>query len=92
MPYIKGKTIVFGNSIDALLQVTPNVVSSKKTELQNAEIRRKFDAGEENVIGSFKMLKQGANLKGLSNVVVMSYYSVQKDIIQILGKQFAQTH
>lgn len=80
------KTIVFGNSIDALLAVTPYVVSSKNKDAANLDIRNKFDNGDINVIGSFKMLKQGANLKGLTNIVIMSYYSVEKDAIQIIGR------
>jgi superfamily II DNA or RNA helicase len=86
---LSDKTIVFGNSIEALLQVTPNVISSKNSELKNSDIRNKFDSGEYDIIGSFKMLKQGANLKGLTNAVIMSYYSVEKDITQMIGKQFA---
>lgn len=83
---IKHKTIIFGNSIEALTQVTPNVISSKNKDLVNADIRSKFDSGTYNVIGSFKMLKQGANLKGLSNAIIMSYFSVEKDLIQMAGR------
>jgi superfamily II DNA or RNA helicase len=83
---LKGKTIVFGNSIDALESVTPNVISSKKTDLQNSSIRESFDTDKINIIGSFKMLKQGANLKKLNNAIIMSYYSVEKDITQMVGR------
>jgi len=80
------KTIVFGNSLQNLLQVTPNVVSSKNTDIKNQRIRLDFDEGRINVIGSFKKLKQGANLEGLDNCIIMSYYSTDKDFIQRIGR------
>jgi superfamily II DNA or RNA helicase len=86
---LKSKTIIFGNSIDALLAVTPNVISSKNSDALNLAIRDKFDKGTIQEIGSFKMLKQGANLSGLANIIIMSYYSVEKDFVQIIGKRFA---
>jgi superfamily II DNA or RNA helicase len=84
--HLKSKTIVFGNSIESLLKITPNVVSSKNTEISNERIRHSFDEGKINVIGSFKKLKQGANLKGLDNCIIMSYYSTDKDFIQRIGR------
>lgn len=83
---LKGKVIVFGNSITSLLQVTKNTVSSRNSEKVNTEIRRQFDENEIRVIGSFKKLKQGANLKDLDACIIMSYYSKQKDLIQRLGR------
>jgi superfamily II DNA or RNA helicase len=84
---LEGKTLVFGNSIDALTQVTPNVISNKKTDKQNQKIREDFDNGVINTVGSFKMLKQGANLKDLDNTILMSYYSKELDMIQAIGRQ-----
>lgn len=83
---ISGKTIVFGNSLDSLLKVTKNTVSSRYSEDKNKAIRKDFDEGKINIIGSFKKLLQGANLRNLDNVIVMSYYSKEKDIIQRLGR------
>jgi ERCC4-related helicase len=77
---------VFGNSLDSLLKITPNTVSSRYSEDQNKAIRANFDSGKINTIGSFKKLLQGANLKELDNCVLMSYYSSEKDIIQRLGR------
>lgn len=87
LPVLKGKTLIFGNSIEALTKVTPNVISNKKTDKQNQDLRAKFDAGKINTIGSFKMLKQGANLKHLDNTILMSYYSKELDMIQAIGRQ-----
>lgn len=83
---LKGRTIVFGNSLDSLLKVTNDVVSSRNDDAKNDLIRKKFEQGKINVIGSFKKLKQGANLEGLDNCLIMSYYSTEKDLIQRLGR------
>lgn len=86
LEHIKGKTILFGNSLDSLLKVTPNTVSSRYSEDKNKAIREAFDKGKINLIGSFKKLLQGANLKELDNCVLMSYYSTEKDAIQRWGR------
>lgn len=86
LKHIIGKTIVFGNSLDSLLKVTKNTVSSRYSIDQNKKIREDFDNNTIQTIGSFKKLLQGANLKDLDNVVIMSYYSKEKDIIQRLGR------
>ena len=83
---ITGKTIVFSNSIDSLLRITNDVVSSKNTKERNTLLRKQFDEDVIKTIGSFKMLKQGANLLGARNIIVMSYYSKEKDIIQRVGR------
>ena len=83
---IKGKTILFGNSLNSLLQVTPNVVSSKNSEDKNKEIREAFEQNKISTIGSFKKLKQGANLTDLDNCIMMSYYSTEGDAIQRWGR------
>lgn len=86
LPHIEGKSIVFGNSIDSLLKITRNVVSSRNSDWVNEKIRKDFDNGWIKVIGSFKKLKQGANLVGLDNCILMSYYSTDKDFIQRIGR------
>lgn len=84
--HLKNKTIIFGNSIPALSKVTKNVVSSKNSDDKNNKIRDDFDKGLINTIGSFKKLKQGANLLGLDNCIIMSYYGSDKDFIQRTGR------
>lgn len=83
---LKSKTIVFGCNLDALLTITPNVVCSRHTDKQNDEIRDRFENGRLRVIGSFKKLEQGANLKGLDNVVMHSYYGKTRPVLQRLGR------
>ena len=83
---INGKTIIFGNSLDALLKITPNVVSSRNTEDKNNYIRDQFDKNLIQTIGSFKKLRQGANLKDLDNCILHSYYSSEVHAIQQWGR------
>ena len=80
------KTIIFGNSIPSLLKITPNVITSKNSAVKNDRLRDAFDNDKIQVIGSFKKLKQGANLKDLDNCIIMSYYSTDKDFIQRIGR------
>ena len=89
----KGKSIIFNNDLNILEDITPHIVrSAKKSEtkkqrdIMNFETRNNFDKGNIDVIGSFKMLKQGANLKGADNVIIMSYYSSSLDMIQRIGR------
>lgn len=86
LKFTKGKSIVFGNNLDSLLKITPDVVSSRNSAKDNKTIRDNFDNGWINVIGSFKKLRQGANLKDLDNAIIMSYYSSEVHIIQMLGR------
>lgn len=83
---IKGKTVIFGNSLEKLKSITPNVVSSKNTEASNNSIRGLFEEGVIKVIGSFKKLVQGANLKEVDNCIIMSYYSTEVKFIQMIGR------
>lgn len=83
---LTGRTILFGNSLESLEKVTPNVISSRKTDKENKQIREDFDNGTLNIIAAFKKLKQGANLNDLDNCVIMSYYSKEKDLIQRVGR------
>lgn len=83
---IPGKTIVFSNSLEAVLKVTPHVVSSKNKDDENSLIREQFEKGHIKTIGSFKKLRQGANLSGLDNVVLMSYFGQETHIVQQVGR------
>lgn len=79
------KTIVFGNSILELNKICPTV-SSKNRKDTNVKLIKDFNDGILNTIGSFKMLKQGINLNDLNNVIFHSYYSVEKDFVQRVGR------
>lgn len=83
---IPGKTIVFSNSLEAVLQVTPNVVSSRNSDDDNERIRLHFEQDKIKTIGSFKKLRQGANLSKLDNIVLMSYFGQETHIVQQAGR------
>lgn len=83
---ITGKSIIFANSLDSLLKVTPNVVSARNTPAENKTIRDNFDNNKISIIGSFKKLQQGANMKELDNCILMSYYSSEVSLVQRLGR------
>ena len=80
------KFIIFGNSLNALRSISKYVVDSRNTEDQNNKIIEDFQKGKINEIASFKMLKQGANLKNANITILHSYYSVSKDYIQRVGR------
>lgn len=83
---LTGQTVLFGNELLELEKITPNVVSSKKTDEENNRIRDLFDEGVIKLIGSFKKLKQGANLSQLDNCIMHSYYGIELDFIQRVGR------
>lgn len=83
---IDNKIIVFGNSIDSLLKISPNIVSSRNSDEENERIKQDFNNNKLKIIGSFKKLKQGANLDKLDVVIIMSYYGTSLDWIQRIGR------
>lgn len=83
---INGKSIIFGNSLDSLIQVTPNVISSRNSDDKNNLVRKAFENDEINDIGSFKKLLQGINLPRLDNCILMSYYTSEGQAVQRLGR------
>jgi len=85
LPHLNN-VLIFGNSIDSLLTVTNNVISSRNNEKKNNFIRNQFETGKENVIASFKMLEQGATIQGMENLIMMSYYSKSLGAVQKMGR------
>lgn len=83
---LDGRTLLFGNSLDALLKVTPDVISSKNSDAKNDLIREEFENDKIQLLGSFKKLERGANLPDLDNCVLMSYYSKERIAVQRLGR------
>jgi len=82
----QGKTVIFGVDIDVLLEITPNVISSRNSKIENQRIIDEFNSGKIDRIGSFKMLKQGITLEGVESVLLASYYSTEVDFLQRLGR------
>lgn len=86
LKFLIGKTLIFGNSLNSLNEITDNVISSKNTPEQNNRILKGFQEDRISLIGSFKMLEQGANLSKLTNIILHSYYGREKSFIQRLGR------
>ena len=91
LEHLDSHTLIFGNDLDSLLKITPHVISSKNKDDVNTMIRDRFEKGEIKAISSFKMLKQGASLNNLTNLIIHSYYSKELDLIQRLGEKLAHT-
>jgi superfamily II DNA or RNA helicase len=83
---INEQTLIFGNSLDALLKITPNVISSRNNQKQNVELRESFEASKVKEIASAIKLEQGANLEGLDAVIMLSYYGKSRPLVQRLGR------
>ena len=70
---IPGKTIVFGKRSDTLLSLCPNAVVAKNPN--KLKDLKDFREGKTQQCASEIMLKQGENIPGLDNVILLSYYS-----------------
>lgn len=78
------RVIVFANSLEFLEQVCDHVV--KGSDPNTLQYIDDFNEGKISVIGSFKMLEQGVNLKGVDTVVLASYFSVSGTFLQRIGR------
>ncbi len=85
---LDGKTIIFGVELELLEQITPNIVKGGKglQEKVNLQLVDYFNSGKIKVIGSAKKLKQGITLEGVTNCILVSYYSESWHTIQQLGR------
>ncbi len=81
---LPGKTLVFGQDSATLLDICPTaIVSENKNYVQDLA---DFKAGKTTLTCSNKILKQGENIPGLDNVVLLAYYSKTKDFVQMIGR------
>lgn len=83
---LTGNTLIFANSIELLLKITPNVVSNKNSKDKNARLINEFNHQRINVLGAFKILQQGENLNVLDNVLIASYYGSKGQSVQRVGR------
>ena len=80
---IKGKTLVFGQDSNSLLDICPTaIVSDNKNYVKDLE---NFKLGKTQLTCSNKILKQGENIPGLENLILFAYYSKMKDFVQMMG-------
>jgi len=81
---LPGKTLVFGQDSKTLLDICPTaIVSENKNYIQDLA---NFKAGVTDVTCSNKILKQGENIPGLDNIILLAYNSKIKDWTQMVGR------
>lgn len=78
------RMVVFSNSLNVFDRIGIKAISSKNSK--NKADLEDFNNGKINVIGSFKMLKQGANLENVDTCIIHSFYSTSLDLIQRQGR------
>ncbi len=91
---INGRTLIFANDLDTLKELTDNIVRSAREgeskplrDKENARIRERFESGKSRTLASFKVLQQGANIKGgIDNLMIVSYYSDIGKLVQRIGR------
>ena len=81
---LKGKTLVFGQDSASLLKICPTSIVSENTNY--VKDLADFKAGKTLLTCSNKILKQGENIPGLDNIVLLAYYSKSKDWVQMIGR------
>lgn len=78
--------IVFHNDLPSLEELLPNKVISTKNSKHNERLYDSFQSKEINEIGSFRILAQGANLVDLDAIIILSYYSSEDKLEQLVGR------
>jgi superfamily II DNA or RNA helicase len=82
----KKRFIVFHNDLPSLEELLPNKVISTKNSKHNDKLYNSFQSKEINEIGSFRILAQGANLVDLDAIIILSYYSSEDKLEQLVGR------
>lgn len=76
-------TILFSVEKELLWELTENVVDDKKDAVR---LVSQFNAGEIDVIATSKALQQGVTLKGLQNIILVTFQSSSGQLIQTIGR------
>ena len=76
-------TILFSVEKELLWELTPNVVDDKKDAVR---LVSQFNSGEIDVIATSKALQQGVTLKGLQNIILVTFQSSSGQLIQTIGR------
>ena len=75
--------ILFSVEKELLWGLTENVVDDKKDAVR---LVSQFNAGEIDVIATSKALQQGVTLKGLQNIILVTFQSSSGQLIQTIGR------
>lgn len=84
LSFLQEKTLFIGLDSKTILSICPtSIVDENKNHVKHLE---DFKLGKTLLTGSNKMLKQGENIPGLVNLVLLAYYSKSKDFEQYVGR------
>lgn len=88
------RVVIFGESITSLDLLTEYAIHSKKTKKQNDQIYTDFNNQTINEIASAKKIKEGVNLTNVDALLIYSFNSKLRDIIQRIGRsiRFREEH
>lgn len=81
-----GKTLILGNSLDALYQITQNTLSSRNSNDVNKQLLKDINSGAIDHIAADKMITRGANIPKLDNIILLSYQASSDILLQKLGR------
>lgn len=84
IPLLRGKTLIFGKNNPELLKLCPNAIVTNNSQWEKD--LDDFIAGRTRISASNLLLKQGANIPELDNIILHSYYSSETDFIQMVGR------
>ena len=83
LSFIDTPTILFSVEKELLWELTENVVDDKKDAVR---LVTQFNNGEIDVIATSKALQQGVTLKGLQNIILVTFQSSSGQLIQTIGR------
>ena len=76
----KGRTIIFGSTLEFLEKITPYVIKDDNTYLDD------FREGRINIVASAKKIRRGENLPGVVNIIVVGIGKNSDIIEQLIGR------
>lgn len=80
--YPNRKFLIFGVRKSLLYDITPNVCEPETT----TDLVDKFNQDKINVIAAAQMIQQGRTLKGLTDIVIVSYFKSSSSFLQRVGR------
>ncbi len=81
---LNGKTLIFGQDSKTLLELCPTaIVADNPNRIQDLE---DFRTGKTTLTAANKIIKQGENISYLDNLILLAYYSKNKDFVQMVGE------
>ena len=83
---LDGRTLVLGNSLDALYSITQNTVSSRNSNELNKQLIADMKAKKIDVLAADKLLTRGMNFPDIDNIIMVSYNAASHALTQRIGR------